>query len=630
MKAEKTPKHSGGEKKERQTTGPAIPTGAGRRPLVPALVWVAFIVLSLFLTGCARFSPLYAIYLGVSLLIAAGELLFLKAIYREGKTKLYLGWKKFTGYSLPVYYFVHALPRVEWQNAGLIGASRGTFIFILTLLATLAGSFAFFLAGRTVTLSALGIISPEELADPALRKKRSKEKKKRGLIGGILDWIDALAWAAIAVLLVNIFIFQLYVVPSESMVPAFLVGDRPFTLKIAAGPRIPLTEWRLPFLRLPHRGDVITIANPRYPENHRVDLKKYLSQFVYMITFTGVNLDSTLPDGTPKADPLVKRVVGVPGDQLMMVDDVLYARRKGEKTFRKLEEPWARVDLWKESAELRSHIQSMPIDATTRSLLSALDAKKNSVDPTLLSQSIASTFSRIEGRIDRASPSILAAFSARELPRAEASLRPRRDEAIAAAAGQENPFVTGGAATEDLALALAVAESTEVRAALRAYAEGAIATAAHEPSNDYERGSRALNLLIKANLLERIDRDLALLFGGGDIQIFGADAERVRLVAEARDLYIYLQAFYDSRNFPAFPEGDAFLGPDEYFAMGDNRYNSLDFRFITTQSLRTLDPADPSSVVYSSILTPFPLKLQFIEGYALFRLWPPSRLGRIK
>jgi hypothetical protein len=50
-------------------------------------------------------------------------------------------------------------------------------------------------------------------------------------------------------------------------------------------------------------GDVVTIANPRYPENHRVDLKKYASQIIYMITFTAVRPDSTLPDARRKATP---------------------------------------------------------------------------------------------------------------------------------------------------------------------------------------------------------------------------------------------------------------------------------------------------------------------------------------
>ena len=115
--------------------------------------------------------------------------------------------------------------------------------------------------------------------------------------------MDALGFAAILVILIQTFVFQLYEIPTESMVPAFLERDRPFTAKFDAGPRIPLTDWRLPFLRLPERGDIITLANPRYPENQGVNLKKYLSQFVSMITFTAVNIDKYLPDGTSSPIP---------------------------------------------------------------------------------------------------------------------------------------------------------------------------------------------------------------------------------------------------------------------------------------------------------------------------------------
>ena len=66
---------------------------------------------------------------------------------------------------------------------------------------------------------------------------------------------------------------------------------------------MPLTDWRLPFLRLPKRGDIITLANPRYPENQSVNLKKYLAQFVSMVTFTAVNIDKYLPDGSPRRIP---------------------------------------------------------------------------------------------------------------------------------------------------------------------------------------------------------------------------------------------------------------------------------------------------------------------------------------
>lgn len=608
---------------------------AGRRPLIPAFILVAILLLSIPITGFFRLDAAWTVYALVTLLMAAGHLGFTHFIYREGRTGLWLGWKKFTGYSIPVFYFVHALPRVTWEKAGLIGPGRATLVFLLTLLATLAGILVFWLSSRPATLAAVGVIEADEVGDRALRKKRMRErqlqKHRRNLLLAGLEWIDALAWAAIAVLLVNIFVFQLYVVPSESMVPTFLVGDRPFTLKLATGPRIPLTEWRLPFLRLPQRGDVVTIANPRYPENHGVDLKKYVSQLVYMITFTTVNLDATLPDGTPKADPLVKRVVGVPGDRLMMVDDQLYVRRAGDADWRKQAEPWAQVDLWKESEALKKKIQVLPIDQQTRDFLSSMDAERLALDQGAAGKAVEASLSAAEAALARIGPARLAAFEKGELTKAAVAETGARDEAMALAAKGGNPWSQAGSNVDAFALALAAAKDGAARKALEAYAAGALKAAATSPADAYEKASRALSLEIKATALARTARVLSLLAAASPIEAFGSDPELQRLDLEARKLDWYLRSTWDSRNFPAFPSETSYLGPTQYFAMGDNRYNSLDFRYREgIQRPRALDPVDPAPVLYLSMLDPFPLEREFIEGTALFRLWPFTRFGSLK
>jgi len=76
-------------------------------------------------------------------------------------------------------------------------------------------------------------------------------------------------------------------VPSGSMWPTILEGDRIFVDKLAYGLRIPFTTWWLLQWDEPERGDVITFASPE--------------------------------DGTR----LVKRVVAVPGDRIAMHDNHL-------------------------------------------------------------------------------------------------------------------------------------------------------------------------------------------------------------------------------------------------------------------------------------------------------------------
>ena len=223
-------------------------------------------------------APYYGIFLLVTLAILGGSYLFQDAIRRHGHTLLFPAFKKLVGYAIVAQYVAHALPRAGWEAGGLITDKRAIVLYALTLACTAAGLVFFFLIRADA-----GFPRSEKTKD---KNKEKTAPKKRGILASILDWVDALASAVIAVLLIEIFFFQLYQVPTESMVPIFLGGDRPFTLKVDAGPRLPLTEWRLPFLKEPARGDVVTIANPRYPENSGVNLKEYLSQMVYMVTFT--------------------------------------------------------------------------------------------------------------------------------------------------------------------------------------------------------------------------------------------------------------------------------------------------------------------------------------------------------
>jgi len=79
------------------------------------------------------------------------------------------------------------------------------------------------------------------------------------------------------------------------MIPTLLVGDWLFVNKLVYGPHIPFTNSHLPGFREPRRGDVVVFKSP---------------------TQTDQPLD---PNPT-----LVKRLVGEPGDTLMMRNGVLY------------------------------------------------------------------------------------------------------------------------------------------------------------------------------------------------------------------------------------------------------------------------------------------------------------------
>ncbi|MBR6914486.1 MAG: signal peptidase I [Treponema sp.] len=174
------------------------------------------------------------------------------------------------------------------------------------------------------------------LVDKKYAEKKSEKRFFKWILSEIVSWVDALVQAVFMVLLLNIFIVQLYEIPSESMVPEFLVKDRVAVFKIFNGPKFPLSDVGLPYFKKYNRGDIVVFRNPHYSSDRKSEVRTFVSQLVYMCTLTtkNINVDA---DGKPKADPLVKRVAGVSGEQLMMQDGVLYSRTKDSPTFEKVE-----------------------------------------------------------------------------------------------------------------------------------------------------------------------------------------------------------------------------------------------------------------------------------------------------
>ncbi len=92
---------------------------------------------------------------------------------------------------------------------------------------------------------------------------------------------------------------EAYYIPSSSMEPTMLVGDRLFVNKLRFGPHIPFTSVNLPGYAEPVRGDIAVFVSPPQDPSIRI----------------------TPDDVTPT---LVKRIVGVGGDTLYMREGRLY------------------------------------------------------------------------------------------------------------------------------------------------------------------------------------------------------------------------------------------------------------------------------------------------------------------
>ena len=81
--------------------------------------------------------------------------------------------------------------------------------------------------------------------------KRRKDGKKPS---AVVEWIDAIVFAVVAVYFINLFFFQNYKIPTSSLEKSLLVGDHLFVSKVKYGPRmpnaplfLPMTQHTLPF-----------------------------------------------------------------------------------------------------------------------------------------------------------------------------------------------------------------------------------------------------------------------------------------------------------------------------------------------------------------------------------------------
>jgi signal peptidase I len=94
-------------------------------------------------------------------------------------------------------------------------------------------------------------------------------KKKSAL----QEWIESIVIAFILAMFIRTFIVQAFKIPTGSMRMTLLEGDRILVNKFIYGARIPFTNWRIPALHQPQRGDVMVFV---YPEDPTRDFIKRL------------------------------------------------------------------------------------------------------------------------------------------------------------------------------------------------------------------------------------------------------------------------------------------------------------------------------------------------------------------
>lgn len=481
--------------------------------------------------------------------------------------------------------------------------------FVLSRTGPLDGLFLLDLASAVlwIAASALSVAALYNLSEKRIASRypslAAKENAKKSPALHALEWVDALVQAACLVLLINLFLFQLYAIPSESMVPEFMIGDRVVVLKTPSGPKFPLTNVGVPRMRTYSRGDIVVFSNPHYNDTKEDRVRSFVSQLVYMLTFTAVNINRD-EFGTIKADPLVKRVVGVPGEKLMLVDGVLYSRRKDSSGFEPVPEDsgWAAWNIDSLPRSEKALVKQIPLSQDEFALLESVESIRANADLDSLASEASTLVSRF-AKLRNYSDTVLSS----------PDLIPRNAREV----------YTLFNADEDISRLLMTTNGG--LSWFRDYMTGWTADLSRDTL--YKDRSMRLNILIKIAFGRLVVRNAELFSENTTLENFRNDPERKAIRAEA-DLYVQYLACNDQRNMDAFPgEENEYIPDDCFFMMGDNRFNSLDMRHSYTYRLTPLDSEDAYSVIYRSNLSPQYVPVNRILGVASFRFWPVSRMG---
>jgi signal peptidase I len=204
-------------------------------------------------------------------------------------------------------------------------------------------------------------------------------KRRDGKNSAVIEWLDALIFAVVAVTLINIFLFQNYRIPTPSMEKSLLVGDHLFVSKLAYGPRMPntpiafpFTQNTMPLTKSKSWSDLVTWKYKRligggkvknndpivfnFPAGDTVVLEETSNSYYEIVRRNARDLRATdRVRGVPfktndyyynsarkdvheryhivyrpvdRRDNYVKRCVGIPGDSVMVSGGQLYVNGK--------------------------------------------------------------------------------------------------------------------------------------------------------------------------------------------------------------------------------------------------------------------------------------------------------------
>lgn len=282
-------------------------------------------------------------------------------------------WKQFEAagqkgyYSLIPYYNIYVMLKIIgkqkkfWWWFFIVFPYINIFMLLLMLveLGKCFGKFKVWEEGMAAILPFIFfpcIVKDTPYQDP-LTTKRPKKSTGR-------EWFDAIIFAVVAALIIRTYVFEAFTIPTSSMEKSLCVGDYLIVSKIHYGPKRPNTPISFPFVHntLPFSKtkksylEWIKLPYHRYPGTSSI--KRYdpivfnypagdtvCDKFQSSVSYYDLvreygreqvwndheDFGKVISHPVDKRENYIKRLIGMPGDSLQIIDGVVYI--DGEKAF---------------------------------------------------------------------------------------------------------------------------------------------------------------------------------------------------------------------------------------------------------------------------------------------------------
>lgn len=664
-------------------------------PFFLIAIWSVIQVITATITG---FENILNVFTVISILLLTGLsvavlFLFYQIFIKLDKNKKkYNIFKSLVGYGVVLTYVFNSLPRMVGEFLGNISITQSIIYFIITLIPTAIASVAYLFLKSSKTRLFMNIYTQKEIDVEKMMKKDKKLKKiehkklksERSILENIwYEWIDALIQAIIIALLIQQFLFQMYQIPSESMVRTFLINDRVVVNKFIYGPHIPLTNWKLPFFAKPKIGDIVVFKNPEMddPESevsYKNAFVRIMHPFIYMLTLSLVDIDKK-SDGTPKERFIVKRLVANEGEKLCILNDKVYKKNKesgwtqmslinGQKEYgeneiyndndprienqritRKLKEILNNSEKIIEEMDIKLENDNLIaqkkilLDISGKIGINNIIIKLEDLKKTMENGGINSHIQNIAF-----SERVIFSFNDRRFIEAVFNKKKLSGEEISFYNDLFNKQINNYYQAILYKLIVEYIEFLSKSGNNVNYFNDQISTDYKEEYDDspYKNYMKKVNLLSKSTRLEILNNIIKdnvvkgyLSSNFDNIKKLGYFDKIMKFYYISMYLYgygensaNYFAEIFSLRNFSDYPQDKDVYLDNEYFVMGDNRYNSLDSRLGYDNYSINIDESDQTGFSTKTIVSwkPHTIKNRHLLGKAIAIYFPLDRMGFLK